>query len=92
MGGVLDKRGIKAAREAMGWALSARPRLVVLELDGVTRLEGTGVVLLAAMRRHARRAGARMSLVDSGGRRSVSAGGLASTLPIYGSLTAALGR
>jgi ABC-type transporter Mla MlaB component len=87
--GVLDRHAVRPAREAMGSALAGRPRLVVLQLAGLTRLDGPGLALLMAMHRHARRAGARLSIVDSTGCTSARAGP-ASTLPVYQSLAAAL--
>jgi ABC-type transporter Mla MlaB component len=64
MRGVLDERGFAVAREAMRGALSRRPDLVILDLKGVTRLDGAGLVLLAAMQQRARQSGSRISIVD----------------------------
>ena len=87
--GVLDRQAVRPAREAMGRALAGRPRLVVLQLADLTGLDDAGVALLVAMRRHARRTGAELSIVDGSGWATASTG-LASTLPVYQSLAAAL--
>ena len=90
LAGPVDEHAIGVIREALAGVLARSPRTVVVDLRQVTRLDNAGVVLLAAMRRHARRAGARLCLVD---RRAYSGRGhcgLAATLPVYRSVSAAL--
>jgi ABC-type transporter Mla MlaB component len=83
--GVLDERAIAVARETMCGALAHRPRLVIIDLKAVTRLDGAGLVLLAAMQQRASRAGSRMFIVDR--RRS---GPRLPRLPVHSTLGAAL--
>ena len=90
LAGPMDEHAIGVAREAMTRAMSARPRLVVVDLRRVTRIDNAGVVLLAAMRRHARRCGSRLSIVDRRAYTGRGHCGLAATLPVYRSVAAAI--
>jgi len=83
--GVLDERGFEVAREAIRGALARRPDLVIVDLKGVTRMDGAGLVLLAAMQQRASQAGSRMSIVDR--RRS---GPRLPRVPVHATVGAAL--
>lgn len=89
LAGALDERAIQSARQAMAAALAGRPQLILLSLAGVTKLDGAGLVLLAAMRQYAGRAGSQLSIVDKKGRVR-GRPGLAATLPAYSSIATAL--
>jgi anti-anti-sigma factor len=88
--GPMDAQAIGAAREALVRALAGKPRLVVVDLRRMTRIDNAGVVLLAAMRRYARRAGSRLSIVDRRAYTGRGHCGLAATLPVYRSIAAAI--
>jgi len=90
LAGPMDAQAIGVAREAMVRALAGKPRLVVVDLRRVTRIDNAGVVLLAAMRRYARRGGSRLSIVDRRAYTGRGHCGLAATLPVYRSIAAAI--
>ncbi len=64
--GALAGAAARHAREAMYRALADAPRVVVVDLSGVTSAEDSGAVLLVAMRRHARRLGSTPHFVGAG--------------------------
>ena len=64
--GLLVSRSAAPARAGMVRALELGPREIIVDLSGVRGADPAGAVLLAAMNRHARRAGASLRFVGIG--------------------------
>ena len=62
VGGVLDEQAWTPCRRALGAALRARPRCVLVDLEAVASGDDRGAALLGAMRRSALWHGARLWL------------------------------
>jgi anti-anti-sigma factor len=65
LSGEPDVRDGRRAHQAMTAALLDAPRAIVVDVSDVERMDGSGVMLLLLMRRHARRLGATLPVAGA---------------------------